>query len=35
MSIMADIAEGIGGSLRTSMSPLGGLALNFTFAIEP
>jgi two-component system, OmpR family, sensor kinase len=35
MSIMADIAEGLGGSLRTSMSPLGGLALNFTFVIEP
>jgi two-component system OmpR family sensor kinase len=33
MSIMADIAEGLGGSLRTSMSPLGGLALNFTFVI--
>jgi two-component system, OmpR family, sensor kinase len=35
MSIMADIAEGLGGSLQTSMSPLGGLALNFTFSIEP
>lgn len=35
MSIMADIAEGLGGSLRTSRSPLGGLALNFTFVIAP
>ncbi len=34
MSIMADIAEGLGGSLRTSRSPLGGLALNFTFALD-
>jgi two-component system OmpR family sensor kinase len=34
MSIMADIAEGLGGSMSTSKSSLGGLALNFTFALE-
>jgi two-component system OmpR family sensor kinase len=34
MSIMADIAEGLGGSMTTSQSSLGGLALNFTFVIE-
>jgi signal transduction histidine kinase len=34
MSIMADIAEGLGGSMTTSKSSLGGLALNFTFALE-
>ncbi len=33
MSIMADIAEGLGGSMTTSKSELGGLALNFRFAI--
>ena len=31
MSIMADIAEGLGGSMTTSKSTLGGLALNFRF----
>ncbi|HUZ41508.1 MAG TPA: histidine kinase dimerization/phospho-acceptor domain-containing protein [Acidimicrobiales bacterium] len=35
MSIMADIAEGLGGSMLTSKSTLGGLALTFTFIIEP
>ncbi|MEO9180876.1 MAG: ATP-binding protein, partial [Acidimicrobiales bacterium] len=35
MSIMADIAESLGGSLRTSRSPIGGLALNFTFEVVP
>jgi two-component system OmpR family sensor kinase len=34
MSIMADIAEGLGGSLTTSKSSLGGLALTFSFALE-
>jgi two-component system OmpR family sensor kinase len=34
MSIMADIAEGLGGSMLTSKSTLGGLALTFTFTIE-
>ena len=34
MSIMADIAEGLGGTLTTSRSALGGLALNFRFAVE-
>lgn len=34
MSIMADIAEGLGGSMTTSRSTLGGLALIFTFTIE-
>jgi signal transduction histidine kinase len=34
MSIMADIAEGLGGSMSTSKSTLGGLALTFTFALE-
>lgn len=34
MSIMADIAEGLGGSMTTSRSPLGGLALTFAFALE-
>ena len=34
MSIMADIAEGLGGSLTTSKGTLGGLALTFRFAIE-
>ncbi len=34
MSIMADIAEGLGGSMTTSQSSMGGLALNFTFAID-
>jgi hypothetical protein len=34
MSIMADIAEGLGGSMVTSKSSLGGLALIFTFTIE-
>jgi two-component system OmpR family sensor kinase len=34
MSIMSDIAEGLGGTLVTSKSSLGGLALNFTFTIE-
>jgi two-component system OmpR family sensor kinase len=34
MSIMADIAEGLGGSMTTSKSPLGGLALTFAFALE-
>ncbi len=33
MSIMADIAEGLGGSMTTSKSSLGGLALNFSFAL--
>ena len=32
MSIMADIAEGLGGSMTTSQSTLGGLALTFRFA---
>lgn len=31
MSIMADLSEAMGGSLRTSESELGGLCLNFTF----
>lgn len=35
MSIMSDIAEGLGGSLTTSESALGGLALTFSFALEP
>ncbi len=35
MSIMADIAEGLGGSMTTSKSALGGLALTFSFTIEP
>ena len=34
MSIMADIAEGLGGSMSTSQSSLGGLALTFTFALD-
>ncbi|HEY5262743.1 MAG TPA: ATP-binding protein [Acidimicrobiales bacterium] len=34
MSIMADIAEGLGGSMTTSKSSLGGLALTFSFEIE-
>jgi two-component system OmpR family sensor kinase len=34
MSIMADIVEGLGGSLTTSKSSLGGLALTFNFALE-
>jgi signal transduction histidine kinase len=34
MSIMADIAEGLGGSMTTSQSPLGGLALTFSFELE-
>ena len=34
MSIMADIAEGLGGSMTTSKSQLGGLALTFSFALE-
>jgi signal transduction histidine kinase len=34
MSIMADIAEGLGGSMTTSKSSLGGLALTFSFALE-
>ena len=34
MSIMADIVEGLGGSMTTSKSSMGGLALNFTFAVE-
>jgi signal transduction histidine kinase len=34
MSIMADIAEGLGGSMTTSKGTLGGLALTFRFAIE-
>jgi two-component system OmpR family sensor kinase len=34
MSIMADIAEGLGGSLTTSKSSLGGLALTFAFTLE-
>jgi two-component system OmpR family sensor kinase len=34
MSIMADIAEGLGGSMVTSKSTLGGLALTFTFTVE-
>ena len=34
MSIMADIAEGLGGSMSTSKSSLGGLALTFTFALD-
>jgi two-component system OmpR family sensor kinase len=34
MSIMADIAEGLGGSMTTSQSSLGGLALTFSFALE-
>jgi signal transduction histidine kinase len=35
MSIMSDIAEGLGGSMTTSKSSLGGLALTFSFALEP
>jgi two-component system OmpR family sensor kinase len=35
MSIMADIAEGLGGSMSTSQSSLGGLALTFSFVLEP
>jgi two-component system OmpR family sensor kinase len=34
MSIMADIAEGLGGSMSTAQSSLGGLALTFSFALE-
>ena len=34
MSIMADIADGLGGSMATSASSLGGLALTFNFALE-
>jgi two-component system OmpR family sensor kinase len=34
MSIMADIAEGLGGAMSTSQSSLGGLAVTFTFALE-
>ncbi len=34
MSIMADIAEGLGGSMSTSKSSLGGLALTFSFALD-
>lgn len=34
MSIMADIADGLGGSLTTSKSSLGGLAITFRFALE-
>ena len=34
MSIMVDIAEGLGGSMSTSKSSLGGLALTFTFALD-
>jgi two-component system, OmpR family, sensor kinase len=34
MSIMADIAEGLGGSMTTSKSQLGGLALTFSFTLE-
>jgi len=34
MSIMADIAEGLGGSMTTSKSQLGGLALTFAFTLE-
>lgn len=34
MSIMADIAEGLGGAMSTSQSSLGGLALTFTFSLE-
>jgi two-component system, OmpR family, sensor kinase len=34
MSIMADIAEGLGGSMTTSKSSLGGLALTFHFTLE-
>ncbi len=34
MSIMADIAEGLGGSMTTSKGTLGGLALTFRFAFE-
>ena len=33
MSIMADIVEGLGGSMVTEKSSLGGLALDFTFSI--
>ncbi|MGH9020960.1 MAG: sensor histidine kinase [Acidimicrobiales bacterium] len=35
LSIMADIAHALGGSMSTSRSPLGGLALNFRFASAP
>jgi hypothetical protein len=34
MSIMADIADGLGGSMTTSKSSLGGLAITFHFALE-
>lgn len=34
MSIMADIAEAFGGSLVTSQSDLGGLALSFIFPLQ-
>ncbi len=34
MSIMADIADGLGGSMTTSRSTLGGLALTFRFELE-
>ena len=34
MSIMADIAEGLGGTMVTSPSELGGLALTFAFDLE-
>jgi two-component system OmpR family sensor kinase len=35
MSIMADIVEGLAGTMVTEKSSLGGLALTFTFAIAP
>ena len=34
MSIMADITEGLGGTLVTSQSDLGGLALTFAFDLD-
>ena len=34
MSIMADIVEGLGGSMTTSQGSLGGLALTFSFALD-
>jgi signal transduction histidine kinase len=34
MSIMADIAEGLGGTMVTAKSDLGGLSLTFRFALD-
>jgi signal transduction histidine kinase len=34
MSIMADVAESLGGSMSTEASPLGGLRLRFTLPLR-